>query len=217
MERADIVQARAEWRRVQDETPCEHLVFLDENSAKTNMTRLYGRAPVGERCFDHAPDDRWKTVTMLEIVFLVLTWVVSTGVFASKDYWQIDAGGKTILTVRTESEVREAMSLLKNTYVEEKTRDVRISLNPVISVKHRYYGYMDRKPEVADVEDTRNIAIDSVRRNLISVKTSQTVDKKKRIKFSVVKKKDRTIHRNTSLVKKAGDEGTEIEIGRAHV
>lgn len=150
------------------------------------------------------------TLAVLEIVFLVLTWVVSTGVFASKDYWQIDAGGKTILTVRTESEVREAMSLLKNTYVEEKSRDVRISLNPVISVKHRYYGYMDRKPEVADVEDTRNIAIDSVRRNLISVKTSQTVDKKKRIKFSVIKKKDRAIHRNTSLVKKAGDEGTEI-------
>ena len=150
------------------------------------------------------------TLAVLEIVFLVLTWVVSTGVFASKDYWQIDAGGKTILTVRTESEVREAMSLLKNTYVEEKARDVRISLNPVISVKHRYYGYMDRKPEVADVEDTRNIAIDSVRRNLISVKTSQTVDKKKRIKFSVIKKKDRAIHRNTSLVKKAGDEGTEI-------
>ena len=54
MERADIVQARAEWRRVQDETPCGHLVFLDESGAKTNMTRLYGRAPVGERCFDHA-------------------------------------------------------------------------------------------------------------------------------------------------------------------
>ena len=36
------------------------------------------------------------TLAVLEIVFLVLTWVVSTGVFASKDYWQIDAGGKTI-------------------------------------------------------------------------------------------------------------------------
>ena len=65
------------------------------------------------------------TLAVLEIVFLVLTWVVSTGVFASKDYWQIDAGGKTILTVRTESEVREAMSLLKNTYVEEKIPCVR--------------------------------------------------------------------------------------------
>ena len=70
MERADIVQAREEWRRVQDETPCEHLVFLDESGAKTNMTRLYGRAPLGERCFDHAPDGRWKTVTMLSSIRL---------------------------------------------------------------------------------------------------------------------------------------------------
>ena len=70
MERADIVQARKEWRRVQDETPCGHLVFLDESGAKTNMTRLYGRAPVGERCFDHAPDGRWKTVTMLSSIRL---------------------------------------------------------------------------------------------------------------------------------------------------
>ena len=71
MERADIVQARAEWRRVQDETPCGHLVFLDESGAKTNRTRLYGRAPVGERCFDHAPDGRWKTVTMLSTIRLM--------------------------------------------------------------------------------------------------------------------------------------------------
>ena len=70
MERADIVQAREEWRRVQDETPCEHLVFLDESGAKTNMTRLYGRAPMGERCFNHAPDGRWKTVTMLSSIRL---------------------------------------------------------------------------------------------------------------------------------------------------
>ena len=62
----------------------------------------------------------------------------------------------------------------------------RLGFCLLISVKHRYYGYMDRKPEVADVEDTRNIAIDSVRRNLISVKTSQTVDKKKRIKFGLL-------------------------------
>jgi len=31
------------------------LVFLDESGTKTDMTRLYGRAPVGERRVDHAP------------------------------------------------------------------------------------------------------------------------------------------------------------------
>lgn len=40
-------------------------VFLDESNAKTNMTRLYGRAPRGERVTDFVPDGRWEALTML--------------------------------------------------------------------------------------------------------------------------------------------------------
>ncbi len=43
----------------------KHLVFIDETWAKTNMTRLYGRAPVGERVVDHVPHGHWKTTTFL--------------------------------------------------------------------------------------------------------------------------------------------------------
>ncbi len=45
-------------------------VFLDESGAKTNMTRLYGRSPIGERCVDHTPDGHWKTMTMLSAIRL---------------------------------------------------------------------------------------------------------------------------------------------------
>lgn len=40
-------------------------VFLDETWTKTNMTRLYGRAPVGERLVCHVPHGHWKTTTFL--------------------------------------------------------------------------------------------------------------------------------------------------------
>jgi len=46
------------------------LVFLDETGAKTNMTRLYGRSMVGERCVDHTPNGHWKTVTLLSAMRL---------------------------------------------------------------------------------------------------------------------------------------------------
>jgi transposase len=46
----------------------DQLVFLDESGAKTNMTRLYGRSPVGERCVDHTPHGHWKTMTMLSAI-----------------------------------------------------------------------------------------------------------------------------------------------------
>ena len=41
------------------------LVFLDETWAKTNMTRLRGRCPVGERLVEKVPHGHWKTTTLV--------------------------------------------------------------------------------------------------------------------------------------------------------
>jgi len=43
----------------------ERLVFLDETGVATNMTRLYGRAPKGERVVCHAPQGHWHTNTFI--------------------------------------------------------------------------------------------------------------------------------------------------------
>ena len=50
--------------------PSQALVFLDESAAKTNMTRLRGRAPRGARVHDHAPAGHWGTTTMIGSVRL---------------------------------------------------------------------------------------------------------------------------------------------------
>jgi transposase len=41
------------------------LIFLDESGAKTNMTRLRGRAPRGQRVRANIPHGHWKTTTMM--------------------------------------------------------------------------------------------------------------------------------------------------------
>lgn len=41
------------------------LVFLDETWATTNMARLRGRAPRGERLIEAVPHGHWKTTTVL--------------------------------------------------------------------------------------------------------------------------------------------------------
>ena len=41
------------------------LVFLDESGAKTNMTRLYGRAKKGERALEYTPHGHWCTTTLV--------------------------------------------------------------------------------------------------------------------------------------------------------
>jgi len=40
-------------------------VFIDETAVTTKMTRLYGRAPLGERLVAKVPHGHWKTLTLV--------------------------------------------------------------------------------------------------------------------------------------------------------
>jgi transposase len=50
---------------VQKQWPADRLVFIDESSARTNLTRLRGRVRGTGRLHDHVPGSHWRTVTML--------------------------------------------------------------------------------------------------------------------------------------------------------
>ena len=55
------------------------LVFIDETSVKTNMTRLRGRAPQGERLNAAAPFGKWRTQTFIAGLTsdaLIAPWVI---------------------------------------------------------------------------------------------------------------------------------------------
>jgi transposase len=41
------------------------LIFIDETWVKTNMTRLRGRAPRGQRLVEKVPHSHWKTTTVI--------------------------------------------------------------------------------------------------------------------------------------------------------
>ena len=53
------------WRRRQLGFDPARLVFIDESNAKTNMTRLRGRALRGKRLYASAPQSHWHTTTMI--------------------------------------------------------------------------------------------------------------------------------------------------------
>jgi putative transposase len=83
-DRADIKRHRRRWRTHQKRVAPSRLVFIDETWTKTNMTRLHGWAPKGERLLAKVPHGRWKTATFLaalrndRIVSAVLTAPSST-------------------------------------------------------------------------------------------------------------------------------------------
>ena len=45
-----------------------HLVFVDESGANTQMTRRYGRSPVGQRLVCSVPQGHYRTTTMIAAV-----------------------------------------------------------------------------------------------------------------------------------------------------
>lgn len=64
-DRADVKLRRDAWLAEQPLWDPHQLVFIDESCAKTNMTRLRGRALGGRRLHDCAPHGHWCTATLL--------------------------------------------------------------------------------------------------------------------------------------------------------
>ena len=64
-DRPDVQERRAAWQQEQPRLDPDKVVFLDEPWAKTNMTRRYGRSPVGERLVDAVPHGHGQTTTLV--------------------------------------------------------------------------------------------------------------------------------------------------------
>jgi transposase len=60
-----VAARRSQWRAEQPRRDAGKLIFIDETWAKTNMTRLRGRAPIGERLIAKVPHGHWKTTTLI--------------------------------------------------------------------------------------------------------------------------------------------------------
>ena len=62
-DRPDIAEARPVFVRRQPAFDPNHLVFIDETWAATNMVRRYGRAARGLRLLAPVPHGHWKLTT----------------------------------------------------------------------------------------------------------------------------------------------------------
>jgi transposase len=64
-ERPDILRRREAWFEGQLDLDPARLVFIDETWTSTNMARLRGRAPRGQRLRVPIPHGHWKTTTFV--------------------------------------------------------------------------------------------------------------------------------------------------------
>src|SRR3954462_8014475 len=63
--RPDVVAARRRFIVRQPALDPKHLIFLDETSATTKMTRTHGRCLRGQRLLEPVPHGHWKTSTLV--------------------------------------------------------------------------------------------------------------------------------------------------------
>lgn len=63
--RADVAEARADWKATQGQIDPDRVIFIDETWAKTNMTRTYARSDRGTRVIEEVPNGRWETTTFI--------------------------------------------------------------------------------------------------------------------------------------------------------
>jgi transposase len=64
-DRPDVAAGRKALQKQQPRLDLKRLVFIDETSVSTTITRLYGRAPQGERLIQKVPHGNWKTITFV--------------------------------------------------------------------------------------------------------------------------------------------------------
>jgi transposase InsO family protein len=63
------VQAeRNAWQQRTAALDPDRLIFLDQSNARTDLTRLYGRAPRGERVVGYVPHRCWQATTMMGLL-----------------------------------------------------------------------------------------------------------------------------------------------------
>ncbi|MDB2369690.1 IS630 family transposase [Planktomarina temperata] len=84
--RARVKQRRADWLKHRIPAIAQNpqrVVFIDETSVKTNLTRLRGWAPCGQRLEMHAPFGSWGTQTLiagLSQTAFIAPWVIKGAV-----------------------------------------------------------------------------------------------------------------------------------------
>ena len=65
-----MAERRAHWHEQLAAEPAARLVFVDESGANTKLTRLGGRAPVGDRLVAQVPQGHYQTSTLIAAVRL---------------------------------------------------------------------------------------------------------------------------------------------------
>ena len=108
-----VQKQRRAWRsKIKDIEPAR-FKFLDQTNPKTTFTRVFGRAPRGQRVREYVPDGRWQALTLMGTV----------------GYW----GDMTALTYEGGTDVMAMLSFIEQVLAPALDRDHIVVLDRLSS------------------------------------------------------------------------------------
>ncbi len=147
---------------------------------------------------------------LVEIMALVAVMFLSKGAYASADYWQITAGDKTIASFNSEEKAKEAVQMVKDHYTEKDASDVAVKVDPILQVQHTFYGKNDKKPATTTSAKAKETIVGENGKNaMVSITTTQTLEKQEKIKYDTEIKESSEAALNTEAVSQKGKKGKQ--------
>ncbi len=157
--------------------------------------------------------DRHKRAISLiiaaELIVAVAAFFCTQGVYAAQEYWQIEAGGHSVAMLKSESQAKEAVTLLKKSYKMSGSENLKVNIEPEVQIEKKYYGIRDKAPDTQTPEQAAAL-LKSVKKDgkpLLMVTATQTVEEKNAIDFDTVKSTSDKLAINTVHVKNDGQKG----------
>ena len=151
-------------------------------------------------------------VIAVEMVIVLFAVIFTTSAFAAQEFWELNIGGKTIATMKSENDADKAIELVKEHYVTEGARNVEAVVDPEVTVSQRYYAINDATPALSSPEDAADFIVtaNDEGKDLLQVVVTQTVDESKTMGFDTVYKKSDNVAQNTTLTKSKGKKGETV-------
>jgi hypothetical protein len=148
---------------------------------------------------------------ILAIVTFMLFIELSHDSYAEVEYWAVEAGDKELAVLHTKEDADAVIDKVEQYYTEDEAKNVRVSVEPVLTSSQRHYAKKDA-PRISKISEAVKVIAAKTKGDspLIRVTTTQTYTSTEEVGFSTSYKKTDSLIKGAVKVKDEGKAGEKL-------
>ena len=148
---------------------------------------------------------------ILAIVTLMLFIELSHDSYAEVEHWVVEAGDKELAVLHTKEDADAVIDRVEQYYTKDEAKDVRVSVEPVLTSAQRHYVKKDA-PRVSKISEAVKSIASMTKGDspLIRVTTTQTYTNKEKVDFETSYKKSDDLIKGAVKVSDEGKAGQKL-------